>query len=278
MSYYGLIAPKDGFPRAQAAAERATALDPDLADAHGTLALGALFHRRNWPEAEQHFRRSIALNAKLATVRAFFAIFLATLGRHDESIAQARTGRDLDPLSPLVNMSVGWALYFAGRLEESIAELLHTRDLHRGQNADEPHSVMMVSYELLDRYEEAAQTAMNHACFGVPVDGQALLSAWRSGGAPAYWLERLAALDRAAPTATPMIHFNYACVLIRLGRADEAMAHLTALADGQQGSVIFLAVDPSLAPLRERADFDALLTRIGVPRPPRASAPHRASR
>ena len=278
MSYYGLIDPQDGFPRAQAAAERATALDPDLADAHGTLALGALFHRRNWLEAEQHFRRSIALNAKLASVRAFFAIFLATLGRHDESIAQARAGRDLDPLSPLVNMSVGWALYFAGRLEEAIAELLRTRDLHRGQNADEPHSVMMVSYELLERFEESAQTAMNHACFGVPVDGQALLSAWRSGGAQAYWLERLAALDRAAPTATPMIHFNYACVLIRLGRADEAMAHLTALADGQQGSVIFLAVDPSLAPLRERADFDALLTRIGVPRPPRASAPHRASR
>ena len=39
---------RTGFPRAQAAAERATALDPELADAHGTLALGALFHRRNW--------------------------------------------------------------------------------------------------------------------------------------------------------------------------------------------------------------------------------------
>jgi eukaryotic-like serine/threonine-protein kinase len=277
MSYYGLIAPQEGFPRAQAAAERATALDPDLADAYGTLALGALFHRRNWTEAEQHFRRSIALNPKLATVRAFFAIFLATLGRHDESVAQARTGRDLDPLSPLVNMSVGWALYFAGRLDEAITELLHSRDLHRGQNADEPHSVMMVSYELLGRFEESAQTAMNHACFGVPVDGQALLSAWRSGGAPAYWQERLAALDRASPAAPPMIHFNYACVLTRLGRADEAMAHLTTLADQQQGSVIFFAVDPSLAPLRDRPDFDALLTRIGVPRSPMVSAPRTVS-
>jgi serine/threonine-protein kinase len=277
MSYYGLIAPQDGFPRAQAAAERATALDPDLADAYGTLALGALFHRKNWPEAEQHFRRSLALNSKLATVRAFFAIFLATLGRHDESIAQARAGRDLDPLSPLVNMSVGWALYFAGRLDEAIAELLHTRDLHRGQNADEPHSVMMVSYELLGRFEEAAQTAMGHACFGVPVDGQALLSAWRARGAPAYWQERLAALDRASPATQSMIHYNYACVLTRLGRTDEAMAHLTALADQQHGSVIFFAVEPSLAPLRDRPDFDALLTRIGVPRPPTASAPRTAS-
>ena len=138
----------------------------------------------DWKDAERHFRRSIALNPKLASVRAFFAIFLATLGKHEESIAEAKTGRDLDPLSPLVNMSVGWALYFAGRLDEAVAELRQSSDLHRGQNADEPHSVMIVSYELLGRFEEAAQTAMGHNCFGVPVDGQALLAAWQSGGAP----------------------------------------------------------------------------------------------
>ena len=123
MSYYGLIPPRDGFPRAQAAAEKAIALDPELADAYGTLALGSLFHRRNWQDSERQFRQSIALNPKLASVRAFFAILLATMGRHDESIVEARTGRELDPLSPLVNMSVGWALYFAGRFEEAIAEL-----------------------------------------------------------------------------------------------------------------------------------------------------------
>ena len=55
------------------------------------------------------------------------------------------------------------------------------------------------------------------------------------------------------------------------------MAHLDALVDSQQGSVVFLAVEPALAPLRDRPDFQALLTRIGVPRPPTASAPRTAS-
>ena len=45
MWYYGLISPRDGFPRARAAAEKAIALDADLADAYGTLALGSLFRR-----------------------------------------------------------------------------------------------------------------------------------------------------------------------------------------------------------------------------------------
>ncbi len=122
MSYYGFLKPDVGFPRAQAAAENAIRLDPELADAHGTLALGMLFYRWNWQESERHFKKSIALNPKLASVRAFYAILLSTMGRHDEAIAEARTSRQLDPLSPLVNMSVGWTLHFAGRREEVVAD------------------------------------------------------------------------------------------------------------------------------------------------------------
>jgi len=277
MAYYGLVPPHEGFPRARAAAERAIALDPDLAEAHGTLALGSLFHRRNWNDAVQQFERSIALNPRLASVRAFHAILLATLGRHEASIAEARTARELDPLSPLVNMSVGWAYYFAGQAEQTIAELLHTRNLHQGQNADEVHGLLMASYEDLGRLEDAALTSVGHACFGVPVEGKVLVDAWRSGGAPAYWNERLAAVDRVARAVLPMAHYNYAVVLTRLGRHDDAIAHLTALVDAQLGSVVFLAIEPALAGLRGRSDFDALLTRIGAPHRPTASAPHTTS-
>ena len=277
MSYYGLIPSQEGFARAQAAAERAIAIDPDLADAHGTLALGSLFHRQDWVAAEEQFRRSIALNPKLASVRAFFSIFLATTGRHAESIGEARVGRDLDPLSPLVNMSVGWSLYFAGRLEESILELTRSRDLHHGQNADEPHSVMMVANELLGRLEDAARISTGHACFGVPIDGEALLKALKTGGPRAYWRERLATLDRMSPEIQPLLHYNYAAVLTHLERSDEALAHLTAMFESRQGSVVFLAVEPAFATIRERPDYQALLTRIGVPRPPTVSAPRKAS-
>jgi serine/threonine-protein kinase len=276
MAYYGLIPPKEGFPRSRAAAEKALSLDPDLAEAHGTLGLGSLFHQRNWEDAERHFRRSIELNPKVASVHAFHAILLATLGRHDESIAEARTAHELDPLSPLINMSVGWAHYFGGQPHQAIAELLATRDLFHEQNADEVHSLLMVSYEQLGQLEDAARSATGSACFGVPIDGDALLAAWRAGGATGYWLERLAAIDRLGPSALPMAHYSYAVALTFLSRCDEAMAHLTALADNEHGSLVFLAIDPAFAPLRDRPDFDALLTRIGVPRPPTASAPHTA--
>ena len=275
MSYYGLISPHDGFSRARAAAEKAIALDADLADAYGTLALGSLFRRRDWEEAARQFDRSIALNPKLASVRAFHSIMLSSLGRHDAAIAEARAARELDPLSPLVNMSVGWAFHFAGQPEQTIAELLRVRDLH-GQNAAEMRSLLMLSYELLGRFEDAARAAAGHICFGVPTDGEALLAAWRAGGPRGYWFERLAAIDRVAPSILPMAHYGYAYVLTNLDRPDDAMGHLSSLVDSQQGSVVFLAVEPALAPLHPRPDFDALLTRIGVPRPTTASAPRKA--
>jgi TolB-like protein len=270
MSYYGLVPPEDGFPRAQAAAHRAIELDPDLAEAHATLGVGTLFFMWDWEKSEQHFKKSIALNPNLASVRAFYALMLSTAGRHDEAIEQARTGRQADPLSTFVNMAVGWVLFFSGRCEEAVAELLHIRDLLRGEARDEPGSVLTVAYEVLGRFEEAARLAMTSTtCFGVPLDGAALLRAWQEGGAQGYWTERLAALDRAALPPS-LIHYNYGAVLAQAGRQTEALDHLEKLVDLHHGGPVFFGVDPALRPLAENPRFEALLSRIGAPRPTRA--------
>jgi eukaryotic-like serine/threonine-protein kinase len=275
MSYYGLIVPREGFPRAQAAARKAVALDPELADAYGTLAMGALFFQCRWEESERLFRQSIALNPSLASVRAFFALMLATAGRHDEALEQAQTGRQLDPLSPLVNMSVGWVLFFGGRCEEAIADLTHQRAIMRADGRDEAASVIIVAHEVLGQFEEAAALAGSARCFGVELDGEALQRAYRQGGVDAYWRERLAQLDRSD---VPLIHYNYGVVLAHLHRFDEAVEHLARLVELQHGAPVFYAVDPGLWPLAGYPAFEALLTRIGVPRTPRASAPRTAPR
>jgi serine/threonine protein kinase len=275
MSYYGLLPPDDGFPRAQAAANRAIALDPELADAHGTLALGSLFSHWNWPLAEQQFRRSIELNPGLASVRAFYALMLSTAARHEEALEHARTGRQLDPLSPLVNMAVGWVLFFAGRCEEAITELKQLREIFHAEARDEAGSVLIVAYEVLGRLEEAAHVAKVTACFGIPLDGDALLRALQEAGPEGYWKERLASLERA-PVPLSLIHYNYGVVLAQMGRFEDAVDHLRTLADLHHGAPVFFAVDPALVPLAGHPGFESLLTRIGMPRQPRASAPNRA--
>jgi tetratricopeptide (TPR) repeat protein len=278
MSYYGMVAPGDGFPRAEAAAQRAIALEPDLAEAYGALALGSLFHKWNWPEAEAAFRKSIELNPALASVRAFHALMLSTASRHEDAIAEARTARQLDPLSPLVNMSVGWTLFMSGRCEEAVSELRQVRTLMRAEEREEATSVIVVALELLGRYEEAAQTATGASCFGVPLDAPALQQALREHGPRGYWEERLAQLERAADNMPPLKHYNFGVILAQLGRSADAIEHLMVLVDYHHGAPVFFGIDPALAPLHGHPDYERMLTRIGAPRAPMASAPHTASR
>jgi serine/threonine protein kinase/tetratricopeptide (TPR) repeat protein len=275
MSYYGLIEPREGFPRAQAAARKAVDLDPKLADAYGTLAMGALFYELKWEESETLFKRSIELNPSLASVRAFYALMLATAGRSDEALIQAQTGRRLDPLSPLVNMCIGWVLFFGGRCEDAIVDLRHQREIMRADGRDEAASVIIVAHEVLGQFEAAAELARTAMCFGVQLDGEALLRAYRERGAEGYWLERLAALDRSH---APLIHYNYGVVLAHLGRFDQAVAHLSRLVDLRHGAPVFFGVDPGLWPLAGHPPFEELLMRIGAPRRPTASGPRTAPR
>jgi TolB-like protein len=102
MAYYGFVPPEVGYPRAHEAAKQALAIDPDVADAHASLALGYLLWRFDWPSAEREFRTALRLNPRLAVAHATYALYLMTIGQHDEALQEARTAQQMDPLSLLI--------------------------------------------------------------------------------------------------------------------------------------------------------------------------------
>jgi serine/threonine protein kinase/tetratricopeptide (TPR) repeat protein len=273
MAYYGLIAPEDGFPRAKAAALRAIEIDPDLAEAHVSIALGRLFWEWNWPEAEREFAAALKLNPQLANAHALYALYLATVGRHEESVEEARTAQLLDPLSLLINLSVCWALHFARRYEETVRELVRARDLAPG--IEEVGNMLTAAYEDLDRFEDAAATAGRQRCWGIPTDATALLDAYRSLGPEGYWRTRLAAFEQAGPSAARFIDYIQAVIYTRLGEIERAIESLERVVAGRMGVSVFMAVDGRLDPLRHHPRFQELLTKVGMPT---ASALHTASK
>ena len=272
LAYYASMDPREGFALAHAAAERAIALDPGLADAHVTLALVHLFSRWDWPGADRYLTQALALNPKLPVAHTVRALFLTSCGRFDEALAEAVTARDLDPLSIVANMSVAWAHHFAGRHEEAARESLRARDLAPG--LEEAGNILIGSFESLGRYEEAARLMTEQRFWSLPLDGQRLAAAYRAGGADAYWRMRNEIMHAAADPLPAPLYFALAVAHLHLGETDAALVHLEAMVESHVGGAVFIGVDPVLRSLRGNDRYEAVLRRVGSPM---ASAPHTAS-
>jgi len=121
IGFYSLQRPRIAFARALAAAKRALAIDPDLPEAHTSVALVSL---GDWDfaEASRQFARALELDSDQAMARIYWSWLMVLQGDIAGAMDQARTAQESEPLSPLVNGGVAHTLYLARRYEEAIAE------------------------------------------------------------------------------------------------------------------------------------------------------------
>jgi len=118
---YSLQRPRTAFARALAAAERALAIDPDLPEAHTSVALVSLADW-DWAQAARQFARALELDSSQAIARIYWSWLMVLQGDIAGAVDQARTAQESEPLSPLVNGSVAHTFYLAKRYDEAIAE------------------------------------------------------------------------------------------------------------------------------------------------------------
>src|SRR5882757_4085272 len=129
LGWNSYLPPKEAFPKGKAAAMTALRLDPDLAEAHTPLAALLWLHDWQWDGAQTEFNRSLALSPNYSTANHWYAEYVMTMGRHGESIARMKNGQELDPLSLIINVAVGWGFYLAQRYDEAIEQLRRTIEL-----------------------------------------------------------------------------------------------------------------------------------------------------
>lgn len=122
---YTGASPAIEWPRAKAAAERAIALNPRLADAHTSLAYGTMLYEWDWVKAEASFRQAIGVDPNYQIAHHWYADFLAGRERFDEALAEMLRARELDPLSRITGVELGWIYYLLGRLEDADSQI-HT--------------------------------------------------------------------------------------------------------------------------------------------------------
>jgi Flp pilus assembly protein TadD len=143
----------EAITEAKSAALQALAIDSTLAEAHVALGHIKLLLDWDWSAAESEFRQGIALNQGSALAHSQYAMYLATLGRIPDALAEVRRAQELDPLSPIVNSDLGWYLMYAGQLSDAIAQLRKT--LEFDASSVSAHRGLGIAYSEQGQHPEA---------------------------------------------------------------------------------------------------------------------------
>ncbi len=123
---YGVLAPKEAYPKAKAAATKAIDLDSALGEAHISLALCLDSFDWEFAAAGREFLRGIELSPGYATGREWYGWHLAELGRNGEAVAEVEKAESLDPLSLIVSSDLAEELLVAHRYDEAIKQTRKT--------------------------------------------------------------------------------------------------------------------------------------------------------
>jgi DNA-binding winged helix-turn-helix (wHTH) protein/Flp pilus assembly protein TadD len=244
--------------------ERSLELAPDDPQAHHLLAQVLLFHSWEWDAAERHFDRAIRLRPGYAAGYQVRAYWLALTGRMEEALAAMTTALRLDPLSSYVQADAGWINYWAGHLEEAVARCERTLEL-------DPESGSAKTCLLFARIAQGNAAAEREAARALmvshgatPADLASLDAVPVEAGLGRYWtweVDRLEALAERSPQDA----FLLALASAQLGRNDTAFRELEAARRGRTSWMLWLEVEPRLAPLRKDPRWPALVRRMGYP-------------
>jgi serine/threonine protein kinase/Flp pilus assembly protein TadD len=117
----GYLPVEPSYREARAAAERALALDPNLAEAHAALGWIQTSYDWDWAGADASYKRALALEPANPAVIWRAASLAAALGRFDEAVALDRRAVELDPLAVSAHMYLAEHAYWGGKLDEAVA-------------------------------------------------------------------------------------------------------------------------------------------------------------
>ncbi len=259
---YGLAHPADAMPKAEAAARRAIALDPELAEAYCSLALIRGMYGWEWEESERLYLRAIQLNPGYATAHHWLGVdHYAILGRFDAARAELEIAADLDPLSNIILEGLGYIMVMQRRYPEAIEA--YRRIIRIEPTFYRAYTSMGRCHALAGQYPEAL--AMLQKGRGLIGDMPSILAAMAQVYAVSGderkargLLAELVELSKAKYVPNT----SFAIVHMGLGETDRALDWLERGCAHRDLPLAALKSHPLYDPLRGEERFTAVLRRM----------------
>jgi TolB-like protein/DNA-binding winged helix-turn-helix (wHTH) protein/Flp pilus assembly protein TadD len=269
----GTYSPQESFPEAKAAADKALALDPSIAEAHAALGMEKSHYEFDFPGAEKEFLKAIELNPNSPYAHLFYSnCFLAPMGRIPEAIVENQKALALDPLSLPISNFMGVTYSLAGDYEKSYQQFQRT--IAMDPTFPLAHAYFADLLIVMGKYEEAVKEREQAALlYGAAPElaaarANALLKVLKTRGLKGFGQENLKQ-DLKALKASGGAYFPASTIATDYALADEkdqAFEWLEKALQQREGqSITLLKCDPFFANLRGDPRLSDLLRRMGLP-------------
>lgn len=256
------LRPAEALVQVKAAAEKALALDQDLAEGHALLAVVAANYDRQPQEAEKGFRRALELAPNGVMAHQWYGCFLMTQGRLAAAVAQFCRARELDPLSPILHVLMSLTYFFARQPNKALEQA-------RKALAIEPN-FWFAYWSAALAYEQSGQLieALGQLEAASEYDSSPWITAVRARvyarlgrrEIPRAMLDKIKR-DAATQWVAPYL---VATVYFALDELDQGFEWLEKAFTEYDENLNFLAVDPVLDASRSDPRFMDLLSRAGL--------------
>lgn len=264
---YSMMPDAEAYPKAQAAAEHAIALDPKLAQAHASLGFINFFWSWDTVKAEREFRTALALDPSSVLAHHWYGSMLIHEGRFVEAIDQLDIAQRLEPASAAILSTRALALGLSGHRDEAMDMLQEV--IQETPGVSSPHAILAILSKVQPRdpgrfLEELRRVGeMRHSEEMLQL-AEVAEPAYRSGGERKMWESILETEERLHGGRNDP-NFTMVDAEAALGRTDDAFTDLKKMMQRRNPEMIGIKMDPVLFPLQQDQRYGQLVASMGLP-------------
>jgi adenylate cyclase len=262
---YHILAPDDSILKARSIAQKAKAIDPNLAEAFEAAGHVELLYDWNWDSARQSYQQAIALNPNYATALQRNALLAVLFGHTEEGLEGMKRALSVEPLSLIINTDVAIIYFIQKNYHLAIEKCLSVFEIDPGFAV--AWFVGGLCYEQLEQFDKALEYFQKGLAIskGNTIITGALIHVLGKSGKT----EEAKLLLNDLKNLPPDIYvspYTMACAYVGLAELETALEWLEKAV--QSHSVWFIHLhmksDPRLNPVRGSERFRELLKKMGL--------------
>ena len=257
----GIMPTSETGPKAKVAALQAIALDDNSAEGHEALASTLTWNEWNWSAAGREWTRALELNPNAANAHAYYAHYLANMGRAAEGVAHSERAIKLDPFNPLYHSLYGMVLVYLRRYDDAMAAAHASISIR----ADQSLAFSVIQRVYLSKGMRKEQLADQR--LRIAKDPERVAAFDRGLAAGGYEGAQRAIADVLAARYEKGQYRDAAALAMRYldaGDRERAISWLYKAYDIRDQNLPYLGM-PHWDPLRSDPRFQALMRRVGLP-------------